>query len=383
MVRAGSPWRHEPASELTMAAFSRVLVAPRVARPAVVPQIAIRRRAEGLRILIVTDAWRPQVNGVVRTLESLGRELSALGHEVRFATPEGLLTVPLPTYPEIRLALFPRKAILRAFKEFEPDAIHIATEGPLGFSARSVCIARGLSFTTSFHTRFPEYVRARCPFIPEAAIYTALRSFHAPVKAVMAATQSLKRELETRGFRNVRLWSRGVDTTLFKPASSDAFTDLGLSLPRPVFLYVGRVAVEKNVDAFLQLDLPGTKVVVGDGPQRTSLQARYPQARFLGNRRGDELSRLYASSDVFVFPSRTDTYGLVILEALACGTPVAAYPVSGPLDVVGNAIVAALNKDLRTACLSALEIRSEACRNFALTRTWRTCAKQFVENLAY
>ncbi len=382
MVRA-SPWRPELSLELPMATLSRVLPAPRVARRAAIAQVATRRPAEGLRILIVTDAWRPQVNGVVRTLESLARELALIGHEVRFATPEHLMTVPLPTYPEIRLALFPRQAILGALKAFEPDAIHIATEGPMGLSARSICIERGLSFTTSFHTRFPDYVRARFPFIPEAAIYRALRAFHRPVTAIMAATHSLKRELESRGFRNVRLWSRGVDTDLFKPTPRDAFEELGLSLKRPVFLYVGRVAVEKNVEAFLRLDLPGTKVVVGDGPQRASLQARYPDAHFLGNRRGDELSRLYASSDVFVFPSRTDTYGLVILEALACGTPVAAYPVPGPLDVVGNAAIAALNEDLRAACLSALTISAQACREFALTRTWRTCAKQFLENLAY
>jgi len=323
------------------------------------------------------------VNGVVRTLESLARELALIGHEIRFATPEHLMTVPLPTYPEIRLALFPRRSILSAVREFEPDAIHIATEGPMGISARSTCIERGFSFTTSFHTRFPDYVRARLPFIPEAVVYRALKAFHAPVTAVMVATQSLKRELERHGFRNVRLWSRGVDTDLFKPASRDEFEELGLSLKRPVFLCVGRVAVEKNVEAFLRLDLPGTKVVVGDGPQRASLQARYPEVHFLGNRRGDELSRLYASSDVFVFPSRTDTYGLVILEALACGTPVAAYPVPGPLDVVGNTAVAALDEDLRAACLSALTISAQACCEFALTRTWRACAKQFLENLAY
>lgn len=366
-----------------MASLSPVLPAPRTARREAVAQIAACPAAEGLRILIVTDAWRPQVNGVVRTLQSLGRELTLIGHEVRFVTPETLMTVPLPTYPEIRLALFPRRSILSALKAFEPDAIHIATEGPMGISARAICIERGLSFTTSFHTRFPDYVRARFPFIPEAAIYRALKAFHAPVTATMAATLSLKRELETRGFRNVRLWSRGVDTDLFKPPSRDAFEELGLSLKRPVFLSVGRVAVEKNVEAFLRLDLPGTKVVVGDGPQRAALQARYGDAYFLGNRRGDELSRLYGSSDVFVFPSRTDTYGLVILEALACGTPVAAYPVPGPLDVVGNAAVAALDEDLRSACLSALTISRQACREFALTRTWRDCAKQFLENLAF
>jgi glycosyltransferase involved in cell wall biosynthesis len=331
----------------------------------------------------VTDAWKPQVNGVVRTLESLKRELVLLGHDVRFATPEHLAALPLPTYPEIRLALFPRRTILRTIDEFAPDAIHIATEGTMGFSARSICLEQDLNFTTSFHTRFPDYVHARFPFIPEAAVFAALRSFHAPVSAIMAATPSLKRELESRGFHHVRLWSRGVDVDHFRPGQTDVFERLGVQVERPVFLYVGRVAVEKNVAAFLELDLPGTKVVVGDGPQRAALQARHRQAIFLGHRTGDELVGLYAASDVFVFPSRTDTFGLVLLEAFACGTPVAAYPVPGPLDVVGTAPVAAMDEDLRSACLAALSIRRESCRAFALTRTWRICAEQFVENLAF
>src|SRR5262249_40059712 len=222
-------------------------------------------------------AWAPQVNGVVRTFEALARELNGRGHEVRFATPDGHRTVPLPTYPEIRLSLFPRTRLEAQIEAFQPNAVHIATEATLGFAARAICIERGLKFTTSFHTRFPQYVHARFPFISEAAVMGALRSFHAPASAVMAATDSFKRELEAAGFENVRMWSRGVDVDMFKPRSHDAFEEMGLSLPRPIFVTVGRLAVEKNTEAFLALDLPGTKVVIGDGPARGALEARYPQ----------------------------------------------------------------------------------------------------------
>ena len=284
------------------------------------------------RILIVTDAWAPQVNGVVRTLEALGRELSKLGHSVRFATPEHHTTVPLPTYPEIRLALFPRAGLLQEIDSFRPDAIHIATEGTLGLSARAICQERGLAFTTSFHTRFPDYVHARFPFIPESAVYGALRAFHGAAAATMVSTPSLKSELEAQGFRNVRLWSRGVDVERFQPGERDYFSRLPMRLAGPVFLYVGRIAVEKNVEAFLALDLPGTKVLAGEGPERQALAVRYPDAVFLGAKTGEELAALYRASDVFVFPSRTDTFGLVLLEALASGVPVAAFPVQAPLE---------------------------------------------------
>ena len=339
-------------------------------------------RSSKRRILIVTDAWRPQVNGVVRTLEALGRELSAMGHGVHFCTPENHTTLPLPTYPEIRLALFPRPTIVKAIDEFHPDCIHIATEGPMGLSARSICLERGIRFTTSFHTRFPDYVHARFPFIPESAVYGALRTFHGAAHATMVSTLSLKRELETQGFQHVALWSRGVDVELYRPRSDDAFQQLGLDVQRPVFLSVGRLAVEKNVAAFLALDLPGTKIVVGEGPDRAELQVRFPEAIFLGQRTGGELARLYASSDVFVFPSRTDTFGLVLLEALACGTPVAAYPVQGPLDVLGDADIAVMDEDLQDACLRALHIERAACRSFAVARSWRSSAEQFLANLA-
>ncbi|HTT83152.1 MAG TPA: glycosyltransferase family 1 protein [Rhizomicrobium sp.] len=332
------------------------------------------RRAH--RLLIFTDAWAPQVNGVVRTLETLGRDLESLGWDIRYATPKGHVTVPLPTYPEIRIALFPRRDLERLIDDFVPDAIHIATEGTIGLSARAICLARGLPFTTSFHTRFPDYVNARFPFIPKSLVYRFLRWFHAPSSSVMVATPSLKQELEANGFRNVRIWTRGVDIAQFRP-----MPEASLPWPRPIWLYVGRIAVEKNIEAFLGLDLPGTKVVIGDGPARTTLARIYPGVQFLGPKSGEDLVRHYAASDVFVFPSLTDTFGLVMLEALACGVPVAAFPVQGPRDVVGAAPISALDSDLRQACLRALEIPRSAARAFALTRSWRTCTEQFLSNL--
>lgn len=337
---------------------------------------APRGSARAHRLLIFTDAWAPQVNGVVRTLETLGRDLESLGCEVRYATPQGRVTVPLPTYPEIRMALFPRRSLEKLIDDFAPDAIHIATEGTIGLSARAVCRARALPFTTSFHTRFPDYVNARFPFIPKALVYRFLRWFHAPASSVMVATPSLKQELEANGFRNVRIWTRGVDIAQFRPMPEAA-----LHWPRPIWLYVGRIAVEKNVEAFLRLVLPGTKVVIGDGPARAALARAYPKVQFLGPKSGEDLVRHYAASDVFVFPSLTDTFGLVMLEALACGVPVAAFPVQGPRDVVGNSPAAVLDNDLRNACMRALEIPRTAARAFALTRSWRTCTEQFLSNL--
>lgn len=332
--------------------------------------------AAAQRVLIVTDAWAPQVNGVVRTLEALGRDLSAMGHEVRYSTPEGHITFPMPTYPEIRLVVFPRKNLERMIDAFHPDAIHIATEGTMGLSARAICIKRKIPFTTSFHTRFPEYVHARFPFIPEKTVYRFLRWFHDPAEAMMVATPSLEAEMQAHGFHNLKIWSRGVDVDTFRP-----IPDATLPYPKPIWLYVGRIAIEKNIEAFLKLDLPGTKIVVGDGPARAQLTARYPEVKFLGPKTGEDLVRHYAASDVFVFPSLTDTFGLVLLEALACGVPVAAYPVLGPKDVIGDAPVAALDVDLRTACLKALDIPRDAARAFALSRSWRACTEQFLANL--
>ena len=355
-------------------------------RPAIAPARADRGpEPAALRVLIVTDAWAPQVNGVVRTLEMLGRELRALGHDVRYATPEGRFSVPLPTYSEIRLAIFPRRALEKTFREFAPDAVHIATEGTMGMSARAICLKHGIPFTTSFHTRFPEYVHTRFPFIPESLVYFWLRWFHRPATAMMVATLTLKQELEDHGFRNLRIWSRGVDVDQFRPIGGARFP-----YPGPIWLYVGRVAIEKNIEAFLKLDLPGTKVVVGDGPARPAMAMRYPDVRFLGPKTGEDLVRAYSASDVFVFPSRTDTFGLVMLEALACGLPVAAYPVHGPKDVVGDVPVAVLDEDLRAACLRALALASESvcertnfsARSFAVEHSWRNCTQQFLSNLA-
>jgi glycosyltransferase involved in cell wall biosynthesis len=334
------------------------------------------------RILLITDAWAPQVNGVVRTLEALSAELVAMGHDVRIVSPQNQFTIPVPTYPEIRLAIFPRRAVEQSIREFAPEAIHIATEGTIGFAARSICLRGRRHFTTSFHTRFPEYVHARFPLVPKAAVYATLRRFHAPAIVTMVATPSLQRELEMHGFRHLAIWSRGVDNNLFAPSARGAFDAFGLYLDRPVFLHVGRLAVEKNIESFLSLHLPGTKLVVGDGPQRAELARRFPDALFVGRKTGRELAALYAASDVFVFPSRTDTFGLVLLEALASGTPIAAFPVPCTLDLLGASSVAALDDDLRTACLKALAIPRSACRAFAQTRSWRKSAEQFLNVLA-
>ena len=327
----------------------------------------------GARILIVSDAWQPSVNGVVRTLESLTAELRALGHAVLVIGPERFFSLPLPSYPEVRLALPPRARLRAMIEAFAPTAIHIATEGPLGLAARRHCLARKLPFTTAFHTRFPEYLACRLP-IPLAWSYAALRRFHAPAAAIMVATPRLERTLRSRGFTRLRQWSRGVDTELFRPRDK-AF----LAGPRPIALYVGRVAVEKNLEAFLGLDLPGCKYVVGDGPQLRALQRRHPAARFVGYKQGEELARCYAAADVFVFPSRTDTFGLVLLEALACGVPVAAYDVPGPLDVIGRSAVGCLDDDLGRAVRTALAVPAAACRAYAMGFTWRDSARQFAD----
>jgi len=337
----------------------------------------VPEEAHSLKVMIVTDAWSPQVNGVVRTLEVLGRELAGLGHDVRYVTPEGRFTIPLPTYSEIRLAIFARRSLENEIRQYAPDAIHIATEGTLGLGARAICLRFSIPFTTSFHTRFPEYVAARFPFIKEETVYRFLRWFHGPATAMMVATPALMREMEARGFGNLRIWSRGVDTDLFRPIPGAS-----LPFPRPIWLYVGRIAVEKNIEAFLKLDLPGTKVLVGDGPAKASLSRAYPEAKFLGPRSGEALVQTYAASDVFVFPSRTDTFGLVLLEALACGTPVAAYPVQGPKDVIGDWAAGVLDEDLGKACRRALTLSREDARAFAVQHNWRSCTEQFLANLA-
>jgi glycosyltransferase involved in cell wall biosynthesis len=329
-----------------------------------------------MRIMIVTDAWHPQINGVVATLAHTATWLRRFGHELQTITPAGFPSLPCPTYPEIRLSLLPYSAIARRFDAFVPHAVHIATEGPLGLAARRFCTGRGLRFTTSYHTQFPQYLRARFP-IPERLSYAALRRFHAPAQRCMVSTESLRRELAVRGFRNLAIWRRGVDTELFRPRDKSALT-----LPRPIAAYVGRVAVEKNVGAFLAMPWQGSKVVIGDGPARTLLQRSHPDAQFLGFRVGEDLATLLAAADVMVFPSRTDTFGLVNLEAAACGVPVAAYPVTGPIDVIEDGVSGALDEDLAAAARRALDLDPRACRRRALQYDWETCSREFVANLA-
>jgi len=329
-----------------------------------------------MRLLIATDAWRPQVNGVVRSLEHMAGEAPGFGAEVTFLTPERFRSFPMPTYPEIRLALAGPGAVARILDDVAPTHVHIATEGPIGLATRAACTRQGRAFTTSYHTRFPEYVAARAA-IPEAWSYAALRRFHGKARAMMVSTPSLERELTGRGFRNIMRWTRGVDTALFRPRNERI-----LDAAAPVFLYVGRIAVEKNLEAFLQLDLPGTKVVVGDGPLRGEFEGRYPAVRFLGTLAGEDLARVYASADVFVFPSLTDTFGIVLIEALASGLPVAAFPVTGPMDVIGTSGCGVLGSDLREAALEALEIPKGRCRAYGETFTWRESARQFFSNIA-
>ncbi len=333
------------------------------------------------RILIVTDAWKPQVNGVVRTLTTVVEQLRLIGHVVDVIGPDRFRTMPCPTYPDIALSLLPRRTLIRMIKAFDPNALHIATEGPLGLAARSWAKRNGFAFTTAFHTRFAEYVRARTG-LPVGPIYAWMRRFHAAGQGTMVATQSMRDELTDRGFRNIRSWSRGVDLDLFKPFPNDPPPEFA-GLPRPIFIYIGRVAVEKNIGAFLDLDLPGSKVVVGGGPQLASLQRAHPDVMFTGPRYGEALARAYAGADVFVFPSLTDTFGLVILEALACGTPVAAFPVTGPKDVLTQADgrIGAVNIDLRIAALDALKADRSACRTHAERYSWRACAEIFLSHL--
>jgi glycosyltransferase involved in cell wall biosynthesis len=328
--------------------------------------------SDAMKVLVATDAWRPQVNGVVRTLGSLARAAAKLSVEIEFLSPEGFWTFPVPTYPGLRLALPSAKRIAERVESAKPDAIHLATEGPIGYAVRSYCLKAGRPFTTSYTTRFPEYIAARSP-IPEAWIYGVLRRFHAAATVTMVATPSLMNELSGRGFANLGMWTRGVDVDLFRPDRA-----IDLDFPRPIFMSVGRVAVEKNLPAFLALDLPGTKVVIGAGPQEAELKRRFPGAKFLGQLDNGILAAHLAAADVFVFPSLTDTFGIVQLEALASGVPIAAFPVTGPRDVIGNNPIGALNEDLRTACMQALWISRESCREFALRYSWENSARQFI-----
>ena len=325
-----------------------------------------------MRVLVATDAWHPHVCGVVRTLTSLAEAARPLGVTIEFLTPEGFPSIGLPTYPGLRVALPSRRAIADRIIKAAPDAIHVTTEGPIGYMARSFCLANGLSFTTSYTTCFPEYIPERAP-VPLSLSFAVLRRFHAPASVTMVSTPSLKTTLAARGFANLGMWGRGVDTGRFRPDLA-----IDLDLPHPIFLSMGRIAVEKNVEAFLSLDLPGSKVVIGEGPQEAELRRRYPEVKFLGLLKGQALAAHLAAADVFVFPSKTDTFGVVQLEALACGVPVAAYPVMGPRDVIGGTQVGVMDDDLRVACMGALTLSRPTCRAFALERSWEASARQFI-----
>ena len=328
-----------------------------------------------MKIMIVTEAWDPQINGVVRTLKMTARQLTELGHEVQMLTPDQFFNIPCPTYPEIRLTIAPTYKVRKKIDEFKPDILHIATEGPLGWAARKVAIKRGWPFSTGFHSRFPEYIHMRVKFPLEWSYY-ALRNFHNAGVSTMVPTVAMLETLREQGFTKVIHWSRGVN--------SELFTSHGTTIERgngPIFLHVGRIAIEKNIEAFLAMDLPGEKWVAGEGPSRKELQKKYPEVRWFGWLSGDELARLYRSADVFVFPSRTDTFGLVMIEAMACGTPVAAYPVTGPIDVVGNSEGGVLREDLRVASLMALKLDRRKVADYGAKFSWDAATSQFLDAL--
>ena len=332
-----------------------------------------------MKIIIVTDAWEPQVNGVVRTLKQTRKCLEHMGHQVELITPGNFTTIPCPSYPSIRLAVLPGRRVKTLLSKYKPNAVHIATEGPLGMAARRWCLRNKVSFTTSYHTQFPEYLRLRAP-IPLGWTYAWLRRFHGKAEHTLVPTRSQQQRLLERGFDHVEIWGRGVDTDIFTPDNPKP-----LDLPGPILLNMGRVAIEKNIEAFLDLDLPGSKVVVGDGPDREHLQKKYPDVLFTGAKFGKELASYVAAADVFVFPSKTDTFGLVLLEAMACGVPIAAYPVTGPADVVEDGITGSLNKDLDKAVIEAQSLDPQACITYAHNNSWQACSRVFagfmVDNL--
>ncbi|MGH8549888.1 MAG: glycosyltransferase family 4 protein [Methylococcales bacterium] len=330
-----------------------------------------------MKIALISDAWHPQINGIVTTLNNTCAVLKRLGHSVKLLHPGLFKTYPCPGYPDVGLAFLCGPKLRPLLKAFKPDAIHIATEGPVGYAARRYCRHKGFSYTTAFHSRFPEYLNLRIGF-PSIVSEGYLRWFHRKSHAVMVSTESMHKELGDKGFRNLKRWPRGVDTALFRPGEKAFLQD-----ERPIFMYTGRVAIEKNVEDFLRLKLPGTKYVVGDGPQREALQKSYPEVRFTGYKKASELARTMAAADVFVFPSRTDTFGLVLLEALACGIPVAAFPVPGPVDVIRDRQVGILDQDLEKAALRCLSLDPEKCRSYAQRFSWDDSARRFIDNLAW
>lgn len=380
-------FRHFPDREALLGAFWywMQLQQPNESRGPVALEPAPAPEAEfrPMRVLLATDAWEPQVNGVVRTLTRVVQEMKEMGHIVEVISPDQFKTVPLPTYSEIKLAVGAYKGVQERFKAFEPEAIHIATEGPIGLAARRVCVEWKLPFTTSYHTKFPEYLSARFP-VPLSAGYGYMRWFHRPSGRLMVATPTMRDHLARNGFRNISPWARGVDTVLFHPDKAKG-VDVYKGMTRPIWVNIGRVAVEKNIEKFLELDLPGTKVIVGDGPLREELEEKYPDVVFAGTRHGDELASYYACADCFVFPSLTETFGLVILESMAAGTPVAAYPAPGPIDIIPGSNAGALGDTMETglqeACLEALKCDRKVVRAYAETYSWRVCAEEFVRNL--
>ncbi len=332
------------------------------------------KRVEGIprSVLIVTDAWHPQINGVVRVIERLRENLEARGITVNVMAPDSFWTVPMPGYREIRLSLVNRRKVRCTIERLKPESIHIATEGPLGGAVRRYCIKRRLPFSTAYNTQFPEYLRARLP-VPLGWSYPIIQRFHAAAEVCLVPTKTVAERLKARGFTNTAIWPLGVDLSQFHP---ELRKDLGVK--RPVLLYVGRVSVEKNIGDFLRLDLPGTKIVVGDGPIRARLSRHYPDVRFVGQKQGEELATYFASADVFVFPSRTDTFGLVLIESLASGTPVAAYPVTGPLDVLQDPSVGVMNENLKKAALAALALDRSGCPDYARRFSWQATTEQFL-----
>jgi glycosyltransferase involved in cell wall biosynthesis len=328
-----------------------------------------------LKIALISDAWMPQINGVVTTLTNTIKALERLGHDVKLFTPDLFKNYPCPGYPDVRLAFLCGPTLRPLIKAFKPDALHLVTEGPVGYAARRYCQAFGYRYTSSYLSQYPDYLNLRIGF-PKLISAAYLRWFHSDSANIMVTTPTLEQELRGKGYQNLVRWSRGVDTDLFKPWPKDFIND-----PRPIFLYTGRVAIEKNIEAFLKLDLPGTKYIVGDGPHKEILAIKYPDARFVGYQQGENLARFMAAADVFVFPSLTDTFGVVLLEALACGVPVAAFPVQGPIDVITDSRVGILSDDLHHAAMTALSLNPTDCQRYAMQYTWETCSQQFVENL--
>ncbi len=328
-----------------------------------------------MRIVLISDAWHPQINGVVTTLTNTVATLKRLGHEVELITPDRFRTYPWPGYPDVGMAFLCGPKLRPIIKAFNPDALHLVTEGPIGYAARRFCREFGYHYTSSYLSQFPVYFKLRIGF-PVTISSAYLHWFHSESKKVMVATPSLAAEMRQKGYPHLACWSRGVDTSLYRPRPKDFIKD-----PRPIFMFTGRVAVEKNIESFLKLNLPGTKYVIGDGPHRDILMKKYPDVRFTGYQTGETLARYMAAADVFVFPSLTDTFGVVMLEALASGVPVAAYPVQAPKDVIQNDQIGILNNNLQQAAIKALSINSEACRQYALGYTWEKCTQQFVDNL--